>query len=247
MKVMKKKDDAHWIIKREVGRWKVYDYTVLRHPELMRYVKNIDTLIPKTKHNNFLLDVESWYSITPVDLAKGISQSIKNKYQSAVSILDLFAGVGGNTVSFMEFSNVVDSVEFDYKKIKCLRNNVKVCTENREHRIFYFDVYNPQLLLHLKEEYDVIMASPPWGGLDYKQDTALELFMKCRVLELEAIYSTRAPLRLYMLPRQITDDIFLLLNDEFSVFNGFSKSPNRVVAKILAVGDVEGFKLKKCF
>lgn len=231
------------VIQRRIGRWTVYDYTGEVHPEIMKFMSN-EMLIPRTENNNFLLDTESWYSITPADLAASISQGILNMYRRPVNILDLFSGVGGNTASFLQYGNCVDSVEFDYRKIKCLRNNMKACGVSANHRVFYSDVYSPELLPRLREKYDVLMASPPWGGLCYKRDSGYAMFKKCRVLELEAIYKEKASLRIYMVPRQIPDAVFLLLNEQFLVFNGITFFiTDRIVAKILVVGDIDNFSL----
>ncbi|EIJ87617.1 hypothetical protein NEPAR06_1446 [Nematocida parisii] len=228
------------VIKRKLGRWTVYDYTGEFNPELYKYMRKMATLLPPTKNNSFLLDIESWYSITPVDLANKISQGVQKKYGGPVKVLDLFSGVGGNTVSFLNFGNTVHSIEIDYKKIRCLRHNIKECTDRGESQILHFSVYDPEVHSYLDRSYDVLMASPPWGGVDYKEDSDLALFNKCRILELEKIYSDKVGLRIYMLPRTISNSVFSLLNSDFAIFNG-TTDRNRVVAKIIAVGDISGF------
>lgn len=236
------KEEADGVIRRKIGRWSVYDYTGVVYPDVLKFMKNT-ALVPKTENNSFLLDIESWYSITPADLADNISKSIRNMHGGPVDILDLFSGVGGNTFSFLKYGNYVDSVEFDYRKIKCLRSNIRECGGSEKHRIFYSDVYAPSLLHTLKEKYDVIMASPPWGGLCYKKESGFDLFVKCRVLELESIYRKRAPVRIYMIPRQIPDIVLCQIEDQFVVYEGTSLNSEKVVAKIVAVGNVDGFKL----
>ncbi|EHY64627.1 hypothetical protein NERG_02246 [Nematocida ausubeli] len=230
------------VIRRKLGRWSVYDYTGSFHPELYKYMKNTSTLLPWTANNSFLLDSESWFSITPADLAERISVGIKNKFGGPAKILDLFSGVGGNTISFLRHKNIVHSVEIDYKKIRCLQNNIRECTTSPNSRILHFSVYDPALLQHLDTGYDVLMASPPWGGIEYKKISDAELFKLCRVMELEEIYRKTTRLRIYMLPRHISDEVFNVLNDRFLVFSGVSHK-NRVVAKIIAVGDITGFHL----
>lgn len=76
------------------------------------------------------MDYESWYSVTPEDLAFYIA---KIAGKNSVCI-DPFAGSGGNVIQFSKFCQKVYSVDIDPVKIDILQNNVKVykCPENIE-------------------------------------------------------------------------------------------------------------------
>ncbi|KAH9385289.1 trimethylguanosine synthase [Nematocida major] len=236
------RDKDKLVIRRKVGRWSVYDYTACAHPDLTKYIARMDKILPRARNNSFLLDRESWYSITPVALANSITEAVLSKFQTPVRVLDLFAGVGGNTISFLKYENSVDSVEIDYAKVRCLRHNVKMCTSADKHTVHHMDVFCPETLKKLRPSYEVLMASPPWGGICYKKCSDVELFRSCKVLEIEDIYASVASTRIYMLPRNLCNRVFALLGKPYLVFPGASFN-GKTVAKILVVGDTSSFFL----
>jgi len=228
------------VIVRQMSRWTVYDRIIVENPQLEKYWTRAHVLFPEVDNNNLLVDIESWYSITPKDLADSISKEIAKKYGSAKA-LDLFSGVGGNTISLLKYGHSVVSAELDYKKVKYLRYNVKQCIKTKpEHTILHKDVYSPQMLRCLEgRDFDALIASPPWGGVGYSTLTELELLNQCRILELENMYEEKAKTRIYIIPRTISKRLIHKVL-ECKTYKGVSNQ--RVVAHIVITGDSEGIK-----
>lgn len=232
MEEEKAKESTNVII-RKIGRWSVKDYTVERNPEIKKYLKKSFYLFPYTKTNSLLIDKESWYSITPKDTADSISFAIQKAFSKNVSVLDLFSGVGGNTISFVKHGFTVTSVESDYRKVKYLKHNLLQCFSTHSVNIVHGDVYDGKITEQVQNKYKAIVSSPPWGGVDYKNSSHLELVMRCRVFDLEEKYGDMSDLRIYLLPRRIPSSVFHRLFN-CKVFKGMSN--NYHVLNILVLG-----------
>ncbi|KAI5180018.1 trimethylguanosine synthase [Nematocida sp. AWRm80] len=230
----KKRD---YSIKRRIGKWNITDNIVNKHRDLEKYYYKMKSIFPIAHGNGLLVDYESWYSITPRIVADGISKCIYNLYGAHAIVLDLFSGVGGNTISLLKHNLVVTSIELDYQKIKYLRHNVKqalgISDTSNLFTIIHGNVFFQSTINQLSEHYDVIIASPPWGGIDYLKEPPLSLLHHCKLFELERIYKDISNLRLYMVPRNIPEP---LLHKYFDckVFDCFIN--NKCIAKLIAIG-----------
>lgn len=232
----KKKTPQYLLITRD-GPWEVVDRTFLENKKFRKYWWRRDLLLPKSPSGNLLLDIESWYSITPRDLADRISAGITRGFGRHVSALDLFSGVGGNTISLLKHFHAVTSVEIDYSKIRYLRHNVSECLSTHiDHTIIHSDVFAEDLKEKLEKAstYDVLVASPPWGGVDYTSKGPLDLLEECRVTDLEIMYGSVVPTRIYILPKNISR---ILLTSVYgcAVYSG--DSDGKKVATIAVMGD----------
>jgi hypothetical protein len=113
----------------------------------MKYLYRVPKDVPEIKFWNqrfyyyskfdegIRMDYESWYSVTPEDLAYYISLLAG---KDSVCI-DPFAGSGGNVIQFSKNCSKVYAVDIDPVKIEILKNNCEVykCPNNIE--IFHHD------------------------------------------------------------------------------------------------------------
>lgn len=165
------------------------------------------------------LDTESWYSVTHELIAQYIAKHCK----SAVTVLDAFAGVGGNSISFAKYCHVL-AVDIDNEKLRMLENNAKIY--NREANI---ECVCRDFLEYKNEgEIDALFASPPWGGPGYKVSKVFDLYSMepplqeilahaCRITGNIALYlpKTIDPLQFIELLRSLPG---VLNKVEFQVF-----------------------------
>jgi len=103
--------------------------------------------------------------------AEQINKIILSYVDSASTITDATACIGGNSVLFArDFSRVI-SVEKNHKIFKILESNLKqyskTCT-------CYNSSYN-NIKFIIKQ--DVVFIDPPWGGQDYKIKKDIKLFL----------------------------------------------------------------------
>ena len=135
------------------------------------------------------LDDVGMFSTTAAPVAQQISKHIANLFTPAerargLSVTDGCACCGGNVLSFARcgFFAKVTAVEFDAKRHAMLASNVKFALRG---------VASPpvtdvrcgsylDLLRVLKQ--DVVFLDPPWGGIDYKKEKFVPLFLGDRHL-----------------------------------------------------------------
>jgi len=141
-------------------------------------------LLSKYDHG-IQLDAESWYSITPEIIAKHVAKRCLeqfNKHNIKLDmILDCFCGCGGNSIAFAEICENVISIDIDPEKILKLINNAKIYDVNDHIKPVCSDVYDVLNKLHddkfqignrnWKSYINLIVLSPPWGGVDYVSDS----------------------------------------------------------------------------
>ncbi|XP_020279768.1 trimethylguanosine synthase isoform X2 [Pseudomyrmex gracilis] len=135
------------------------------------------------------LDHESWYSVTPEEIAKNIAKRCR-----CDTIIDAFCGAGSNSIQFAFTCERVIAIDIDPNKIENARHNARIYgVEDRiEFIIGDFLKLAPSLIA------DVVFLSPPWGGLDYK---------KQKVFDLESILPFVGGKGVFEAARKITDHV----------------------------------------
>lgn len=130
------------------------------------------------------LDTESWYSVTPENVAKQLAKRIKCDI-----IVDGFCGCGGNSIQFAKSGKRVIAIDIDEEKILKAKHNAKIYKVDH---MIEFVVGDFLKLCEDLRGVDAIFLSPPWGGIDYKKsleydiETQLQpigatlLFEKCK-------------------------------------------------------------------
>jgi trimethylguanosine synthase len=109
---------------------------------------------------------ESWYSVTPEQIAKHIAQRCKCDV-----IVDGFCGAGGNSIQFAFTCKRVIAIDIDPKKIELARNNAEIYGVADRIEFIVGDFF--QLAPGLKA--DVVFFSPPWGGPSYLKEVVYDL------------------------------------------------------------------------
>lgn len=184
-------------------------YYYQRHDLFSQYDKGI------------LMTPEAFFEVTPEMIADAIASDIeKLMVDGKKTVIDCFAGVGGNTIAFAKADKIerVFAIENDPDKMKCLKHNLKLYGVDRKVFPVTGDVFKMlQSYKSLKTE-SMIFASPPWGGPDYSQEQVFDLnAMKPYNLE-----------KLVTAMRKITSEIVLYLPrnsdlNQIAAFNTLEK------------------------
>ena len=113
------------------------------------------------------MDEESWYSVTPEEIAQYISTVIPSS--SSSTITDAFCGVGGNTIPFSSSCAHVNAIDISPSKLRMAQHNASLyaCKDN----ITFIE--SDFLTTAVKS--DFVFLSPPWGGSAYKADVHFSL------------------------------------------------------------------------
>ena len=138
----------------------------------------------KNKFSELLIDKDSLSYISKKKFSEKITEIIKNHVEilklqpNEMKVVDLTAGVGGNTISFCKNFNYVYAVELDQIRCIYLKNNLNV------YEIKNCLIYNQDSTICMKqfnnnkEKYcDIVFIDPPWGGKDFKVHNKLKLYL----------------------------------------------------------------------
>ncbi|KAK3394729.1 RNA cap guanine-N2 methyltransferase-domain-containing protein [Podospora didyma] len=142
---------------------------------------------------------DAWFGVTPepvatkiaADLAKfSTTQSLTKSTPKKTTIIDLFAGAGGNTIAFAltnHWTHVI-GIEKDASTLACAQHNAEVygvshlitwvhwdCFEflAEFHSGGLFDEYAE--LLDVDPKTTTLFMSPPWGGVSYRDHEVFDL------------------------------------------------------------------------
>jgi len=106
-------------------------------------------------NEGILMDEVGWFSVTPENIAARIAERCR-----CDTVLDAFAGVGGNAIQFALTCGRVIAVDIDLPRLRLAEHNAAV-----------YEVADRIKFVHAEMEAicpvlatDVVFLSPPWGG-----------------------------------------------------------------------------------
>lgn len=132
---------------------------------------------------------DAWFGVTPEPVANEIANNMYSINEAKHTLIDMFAGAGGNTIAFAlsERWDHIISIEKDAATLACAQNNAEVYgIEEGTISWIHGDSFefldmlrtNPQGLhpdLRIDPNTTVVFASPPWGGPGYSTDEIFDL------------------------------------------------------------------------
>lgn len=151
----------------------------LEDQRLKKYWKNRKHLFSKIDGNQIYMTPELWFSVTPEDIARFLSQFIKACLPQARCIMDVFCGGGGNSIQFAKVFPRVIGVDNNLEHLYCTAMNSHAYNVDDHLWLRYgswsrmFAKRNKSWLS--KEVIDCIFASPPWGGPQYLKSDLYDL------------------------------------------------------------------------
>ncbi|XP_012531914.1 trimethylguanosine synthase [Monomorium pharaonis] len=166
------------ILPKEIANdYKLWKYYIKRFGLFSRYEDGIK------------LDRESWFSVTPEEIAKDIAERCR-----CDTIIDAFCGAGSNSIQFAFTCERVIAIDIDPNKIKIARHNAGIYGVDDRIEFITGDFLQlaPQLVA------DVVFLSPPWGGPDY---------IKKKVFDLQSIIPPIGGRRVFEAARRITQHV----------------------------------------
>lgn len=133
------------------------------------FLKDID-------NNNFLITEEGLYSVSRPKEAELISKKIKQvigENTRELVLVDMTANVGGNVLNFCNYFSHVYAFELQWLNYLILQNNIRVAKLQDKCTI----IHGNSLQFVDKYKFDVIFFDPPWGGVNYKEQTSVDLYL----------------------------------------------------------------------
>ncbi|KAK4177442.1 RNA cap guanine-N2 methyltransferase-domain-containing protein [Triangularia setosa] len=136
---------------------------------------------------------DAWFGVTPEPLASRLANDLPSHLYSTprrTTIIDLFGGAGGNTIAFAlseKWEHVI-SIERDASTLACAQHNAEVygvseyitfihgdCLDFLDRLKHHPETLDPSLREKCDMDKTVLFASPPWGGVDYKEQDVFDL------------------------------------------------------------------------
>lgn len=144
-----------------------------------------------------LLDLESWYSITPEAIAARTALRCcgNRNVKPATVVLDLFCGCGGNAIQFAlspSCSKVI-AVDIDPIKVEMAKHNAEIYGVRSK-----IEFVTGDAIKYLRDAagsgsgIDVVFLSPPWGGVSYATASAPSTPMDTSPVKAEKTTTTTA-------------------------------------------------------
>ena len=165
----------------EIGSWDdiINDKFYLHKNKISRI---FPILKNKNDYDKLVIDDESFNYITIREVADYTSRIIChhliNDFLNPLKVIvcDLTAGVGGNTISFSNYFKYVYAIEIENDRHNYLINNLKIYERTN------VTTYNKCALSFIETDLikvnpSVLFIDPPWGGVGYKKNNNLQLFL----------------------------------------------------------------------
>ncbi|KAL1842371.1 hypothetical protein VTJ49DRAFT_5436 [Mycothermus thermophilus] len=148
---------------------------------------------------DILLTHDAWFGVTPEAVANRIAEDMPSHNLSNPPkdiIVDLFAGVGGNTIAFAlsgKWDRVI-AIERDPATLACAQHNAAIyeipegvitwvladsfdylarVKRQQQQQVRKHELVDPALDLDFSRT--VLFASPPWGGVNYRDQEIFDL------------------------------------------------------------------------
>jgi 16S rRNA G966 N2-methylase RsmD len=137
-----------------------------RQNHIFRMLSTTDSQIKK----QFQYDEVALDSITHFDIADDITKNIietLNSYKGDkpyITILDAFACVGGNTISFCKHGMIVSAIELNEERFKMLSHNIELFS----HRATLYNTDAVKFLIKKVisgDRFDAIFIDVPWDNI----------------------------------------------------------------------------------
>lgn len=162
------------------------------NPQLLKYWYRRFQLFHKFD-DGIQLDAESWFSVTPEELAKHTAERLRCDL-----IVDAFCGAGGNAIQFALTCERVIAIDIDPAKLEMARHNAEVYGVADRIEFICGDFVKLSSTLQA----DVVFLSPPWGGPEY---------LSAGVFDLESCMAPLGGSELYHTAKAITDNVAMYL------------------------------------
>lgn len=130
--------------------------------------------VPDDILKNLRFTEVSLYSSTPTDQAKYTAKLLLSYYTTddlkTKILMDATACIGGNTWVFADYVKHVIANELSTLHANILASNMKAIGKDN------IEVSNDNYLnIYLTAKQDIIFFDPPWGGVEYKQASEVEI------------------------------------------------------------------------
>ncbi|KAF4628909.1 hypothetical protein G7Y89_g9242 [Cudoniella acicularis] len=163
-------DECYHYERRKDVPWDIQKYWEQRYSIFSRYDEG----------DGIMMTDDAWFGVTPEPVALKVASDLAASTSSEkTTIIDIFAGAGGNAIAFAlsgRWSKVI-AIEKDLSVIACAQHNAALYGVAAKITWINADcfTYLSSLPASINSSKTVIFASPPWGGPGYSSDPIFNL------------------------------------------------------------------------
>jgi len=227
-------------------------------PEKFKYKFNYYfKYYPEELQRVLQMDEIASFSVTEARFAEKISKIISSLPGISMdsTIIDATAGVGGNSMSFLDIFKTIFSVELDQSRASMLANNLTQYKQIQNPKGDFVVLNGDYIELRKTQEIlqnpvDVIFIDPPWGGMNYKSKDNIRLVLSGKNIS-QICNEIRESTKYIVLKLPINYNLEILAS-EISEFNGsiilqetILDSRNREKMKIIIIEYTENKEIKE--
>ena len=122
-------------------------------------------------YSKIKLYYDTFYSITYNEEGINLVNIIKKYFPNINTIVDANANIGGSTIILAHYFDKIKSIEIETERYLFLVNNIKV------YKLKNIETLNMDYNDYKRENNELVFFDPPWGGIFYKVEKNLELFL----------------------------------------------------------------------
>ncbi|KAI9736890.1 MAG: hypothetical protein M1818_005941 [Claussenomyces sp. TS43310] len=144
--------------------------------DIQKYFKQRYSIFSLYDEGIYMTD-DAWFGVTPEPVAHHIAYDIARSDPSKTTLVDIFAGAGGNVIAFAlsDRWDKIIAIERDASVLACAQNNAAIYGVADKITWVNADCFSYVPSLGLDPRETVIFASPPWGGPGYSTDVIFDL------------------------------------------------------------------------
>lgn len=187
--------------------------SVLNNEHIKKLFPDLPNVSNKTK-DDLLINKIGLYSMTKPIEADIIYKIIEKYLDTSTSVLlDATAGVGGHVLNLSADFNKIIAYEIDKTQFSILEHNVN--TYGFTNVELHLDDYTK----NINADYsDVVIIDPPWGGINYKEATNLNLKLGNYTMD-QIVNKIDTKLVLLKLPMNHSMEIFPKSTKKYRICN----------------------------
>ena len=122
-------------------------------------------------YSKIKLYYDTFYSITYQKEGKLLVNIIKKYFPQSKIIVDANANIGGSTIVLAHYFNKIKSIEIETERYLFLKHNIQV------YNLKNVETLNIDYNNYERNNDEIVFFDPPWGGIFYKIEKNLELYL----------------------------------------------------------------------
>ena len=161
---------VEWCREKKVEVSKYYKDKLYELPDLT-ILKRMFYPSDKVNYKNLRLYYDTFYSITYYKEGIHLASLIKKYFPNITTVVDANANIGGSAITLAHYFPKIKAIEIDDVRFEFLKHNVN------QYKLNNVELINMDYNDYKRESDELVFFDPPWGGIFYKLEKNMELYL----------------------------------------------------------------------